>query len=174
MQTIEDPGESYNITVVEGRSGGAGLGVYGVLSGKRNYTVFIPMPAGRWTMQFSEMPQGAAPAPGARPAAAQVSGSQVLVDAGEAVMQPRPLRKVDPGRPEDPELSQLRGLVVLYAVIRKDGGVDRIRVVRSLNPVLDERAMAALKQWKFKPAQLGENAIEVQALFGVPFRPVRQ
>jgi TonB family protein len=174
MQTIEDPGESYNITVVEGRSGGAGLGVYGVLSGKRNYTVFIPMPAGRWTMQFSEMPQGTAAASGARPAAAQVSGSQVLVAAGEAVMQPRPLRKVDPGRPEDPELAQLRGLVVLYAVIRKDGGVDRIRVIRSLNPVLDERAMAALKQWKFKPAQLGEEAIEVQALFGVPFRPVRQ
>ena len=174
MQTIEDPGESYNITVVEGRSGGAGLGVYGVLSGKRNYTVFIPMPAGRWTMQFSEMPQGTAPASGARPASAQVSGSQVLVAAGDGVMQPRPLRKVDPGRPEDPELAQLRGLVVLYAVIRKDGGVDRIRVVRSLNPVLDERAMVALKQWKFKPAQLGENAIEVQALFGVPFRPVRQ
>jgi len=64
--------------------------------------------------------------------------------------------------------------VVLYAVIRKDEGIDRIRVVRSLNPVLDERAIEALKQWKFKPAQLGENSIEVQALFGVPFRPLRQ
>ena len=55
MLTIDDPGESYNITVVEGRRGGAGLGVYGVLSGKRNYTVFVPMPGGRWIMQFSEM-----------------------------------------------------------------------------------------------------------------------
>jgi TonB family protein len=176
MQTIDDPGESYNITVVEGRTGGAGLGVYGILSGKRNYTVFIPMPAGRWTMQFSEMPDKASESAsmGGRPAATPVSGSQVTVAAGDAIMQPRPLRKVDPGRPEDPELAQLRGLVVLYAVIRKDGGIDRIRVVRSLNPVLDERAIAALKQWKFKAAQLGENPIEVQALFGVPFRPVRQ
>ena len=174
MQTIDDPGESYNITVVEGRTGGAGLGVYGILAGKRNYTVFIPMPAGRWTMQFSEMPEKESANTGGRPAATAASGSQVTVAAGDAIMQPRPLRKVDPGRPEDPELAQLRGLVVLYAVIRKDGGIDRIRVVRSLNPVLDERAMAALKQWKFKPAQLGENSIEVQALFGVPFRPVRQ
>jgi TonB family protein len=176
MQTIDDPGESYNITVVEGRTGGAGLGVYGILSGKRNYTVFIPMPAGRWTMQFSEMPDKGRDSAnaGGRPAATPVSGSQVTLAAGDAIMQPRPLRKVDPGRPEDPELAQLRGLVVLYAVIRNDGGIDRIRVVRSLNPVLDERAIAALKQWKFKPAQLGENSIEVQALFGVPFRPVRQ
>jgi protein TonB len=103
-----------------------------------------------------------------------VSGSQVTLAAGDAIIQPRPLRKVDPGRPEDTELAQLRGLVVLYAVIRKDGGIDHIRVVRSLNPVLDERAIAALKQWKFKPAQLAENTIEVQALFGIPFRPVRQ
>jgi len=174
MQTIDDPGESYNITVVEGRTGGAGLGVYGILSGKRNYTVFIPMPAGRWTMQFSEMPDKESASSGGRPAATPVSGSQVTLAAGDAIIQPRPLRKVDPGRPEDPELAQLRGLVVLYAVIRKDGGIDRIRVVRSLNPVLDERAIEALKQWKFKPAQLGENSIEVQALFGVPFRPVRQ
>ncbi|MFN8007583.1 MAG: energy transducer TonB [Terriglobia bacterium] len=173
METIEDPGESYNITVVEGRTGGAGLGVYGVLSGKRNYTVFVPMPAGRWTMQFSEMPDKNPAATTKVSANAQTVGSQVLLAAGDALIQPRPLRKVDPGRPEDEELAKLRGLVVLYAVIRKDGGVDKVRVIRSLNPALDERAVEALKQWKFKPAMLGENPVEVQALFGIPFRPQR-
>jgi hypothetical protein len=52
MLTIDDPGESYNITVVEGRRGGAGLGVYGVLSGKRNYTVFVPMPGAAGSCNF--------------------------------------------------------------------------------------------------------------------------
>ena len=42
-------------------------------------------------------------------------------------------------------------MVVLYAIIRKDGGVGKVRVIRSLNPALDERAMDALKQWQFKP-----------------------
>jgi protein TonB len=123
-------------------------------------------------MQFSEL---AEKNPGTAKASAnsQTVGSQVMLDAGDALIQPRPLRKVDPGRSEDEELSKLRGLVVLYAVIRKDGGVDKIRVVRSLNPVLDERAMEALKQWKFKPALLGESPVEVQALFGIPFRPQR-
>jgi len=168
MVTIEDPGESYNITVLEGSRGGAGLGVYGVLSGKRNYTVFVPMPAGRWIMQFSEMGDR-----NSQPAATESTAahSQLYLAAGDPIVQPRPLRKVDPGRPEDEELAKLRGMVVLYAVIRKDGGVSKIRIIRSLNPALDDRAMDALKQWKFKPAQQGENPIEVQALFGIPFRP---
>ena len=170
MVTIEDPGESYNITVVEGSRGGAGLGVYGVLSGKRNYTVFVPMPAGRWIMQFSEMGDHSAQ-PSVTESTAPSTRSQVYLAAGDPILQPRPLRKVDPGRPEDEELAKLRGMVVLYAVIRKDGGVDKIRVIRSLNPALDDRAMDALKHWKFKPAQQGENPIEVQALFGIPFRP---
>jgi len=170
MVTIEEPAESYNVTIVEGRSGGAGLGVFGVLTGKRNYTVFIPMPGGRWIMQFSEIPDATeadpAPAKTARP-----SGATVNVGMGETITQPRPFRKVDPGRPEDEELARLRGLTVLFAVIRKDGTVEKVRVVRSLNPALDERAMEALKKWKFKPAQLGNETIEVQALFGIPFKP---
>ncbi len=169
MVTIEDPGESYNITVLEGRTGGAGLGVRGVLSGKRNYTVFVPMPGGRWIMQFSEVgDRNAQPAAETELAAYR---SQVFVASGDTITQPRPLRKVDPGRPEDAELAKLRGMVVLYAVIRKDGGVDKVRIIRSLNPALDERAMEALKRWKFKAAQLGNRSIEVQALFGIPFRP---
>lgn len=169
MLTIDDPGESYNITVVEGRTGGAGLGVYGVLSGKRNYTVFVPMPGGRWIMQFSEMGNRSShTAAETQPAVFQ---SQVLVSTLETIVQPRPLRKVDPGRPEDEELAKLRGMVVLYAVISADGGVDRVRIIRSLNPALDDRAMDALKRWKFKAAQLGKRPIEVQALFGIPFKP---
>ena len=167
MVTIDEPGESYNITVVEGRSGAAGLGVYGVLSGKRNYTVFVPMPGGRWIMQFSEMPDSLR-----QPGVAPASGSQMYVGAGDTLVQPRPVRKVDPGRPEDEELASLRGMVVLFGVIRKDGGIEKIRVIRSLNPALDERAMEALKQWRFKPAKQSDTPIEVQALFGIPFRPL--
>jgi len=168
MLTIDDPGESYNITVVEGRRGGAGLGVYGVLSGKRNYTVFVPMPGGRWIMQFSELGNPAHPTSETEPVAFK---SEVLVSSVDSITQPRPLRKVDPGKPEDEELAKLRGMVVLYAVISPDGGINKVRVVRSLNPALDQRAMDALKRWKFKAAQIGQKPVEVQALFGVPFRP---
>jgi TonB family protein len=170
MVTIEEPAESYNITIVEGRSGGAGLGVYGVLTGKRNYTVFIPMPGGRWIMQFSEIPDSKQ-APAAAASTNPTGSGPITLAVGDPMTQPRPYRKVDPGRPEDEELAKLRGLTVLFALIRKDGTVDRVRVVRSLNPALDNRAMEALKKWKFKPALLGTEPIEVQALFGIPFKP---
>jgi TonB family protein len=169
MLTIDDPGESYNITVVEGRRGGAGLGVYGVLSGKRNYTVFVPMPGGRWIMQFSEM--GNATSHSAATTEPASFKSEILVSSVDSITHPRPLRKVDPGEPEDEELAKLRGMVVLYAVIGQDGEVDRVRIVRSLNPALDVRAMSALRRWKFKAAHLGNRPIQVQALFGIPFRP---
>lgn len=169
MVTIEEPADTYNVTIVEGRSGAAGLGVYGVLSGARNYTVFITMPGGRWIMQFSEMPAAAPPAPAV--VQARYSQSQVNVGISDVMVQPRPIRKVDPGRPEDGELAKLRGLTVLYGIVRRDGSVDKIRVVRSLNPALDQRAVEALKKWKFKPAMLGNEIVEVQALFGIPFRP---
>jgi len=121
-------------------------------------------------MQFSEMGNHAT-APSSENSGVVSAQSQVYVTANDPITQPRPLRKVDPGRPEDEELAKLRGMVVLYAIIRKDGGIDKVRVIRSLNPALDERAMDALKQWKFKPAQQAEKPIEVQALFGIPFKP---
>jgi len=120
-------------------------------------------------MQFSEMGNPGSRAAGeTQPVAFK---SEILVSSVDSITQPRPLRKVDPGKPEDEELARLRGLVVLYAVISQDGGVDRVRIVRSLNPALDQRAMDALKRWKFKAAHIGKRPIEVQALFGVPFRP---
>ena len=86
-------------------------GVYGVLSGKRNYTVFVPMPAGRWIMQFSEMGDRAPqPAPSTDNPGTSGAQSQVYVTASDPIAQPRPLRKVDPGRPEDEELAKLRGI----------------------------------------------------------------
>lgn len=119
-------------------------------------------------MQFSEMGNPALSAAATEPVAFK---SEVLVSSVDSITQPRPLRKVDPGKPEDEDLAKLRGMVVLYGVISQDGGIDRVRVVRSLNPALDQRAMEALKRWRFKAALVGQRPIAVQALFGVPFRP---
>jgi TonB family protein len=119
-------------------------------------------------MQFSEMGHPSHSVAKTEPVAFR---SEVLVSPVDSITQPRPLRKVDPGKPKDEELAKLRGMVVLYAVIGQDGEVDRVRIVRSLNPTLALRAMAALKRWKFKAAHIGNRPVEVQALFGVPFRP---
>jgi periplasmic protein TonB len=57
----------------------------------------------------------------------------------------------------------------LYAVIRKDGSVDSVQMVRSLDDQLDANAMDALKQWKFRPATKQGEPIEVEAIVHIPF-----
>jgi len=63
------------------------------------------------------------------------------------------------------------GTVILYAVIRADGTVGDVRVLRSVEERLDRYATQALLQWRFQPAMKNGVAIDVEATFQVPFRP---
>jgi len=47
----------------------------------------------------------------------------------------------------------VEGEVILYAVIRRDGSVGSIQVVRGIDPLLDSNAVRSLAQWKFRPAE---------------------
>jgi len=59
---------------------------------------------------------------------------------------------------------------VLYAILRKDGTVDSIRLVRGLDAVLDANAMEALAQWKFQPAEKSGAPIDLEVVVHIPFR----
>ena len=62
------------------------------------------------------------------------------------------------------------GEVVLYAIIRKDGSVDSIQLVHSVDPHLDANAMEALAQWKFRPAEKHGEPVDLEAVVYIPFR----
>lgn len=62
-----------------------------------------------------------------------------------------------------------QGPVVLHAVISKDGVVDSLRVVSSAHPVLNDAALAAVAQWRFRPYLLNGVAVEVEAQITVNF-----
>jgi TonB family protein len=53
----------------------------------------------------------------------------------------------------------VRGSVLLGGVVTPDGKIRNIRVLRSLDPVIDERAVEAFRQYKFSPALLNGNAV---------------
>jgi protein TonB len=63
----------------------------------------------------------------------------------------------------------VQGEVVLYAIIRKDGSVDSIQVVRGLDPQLDQNAIQALGEWKFRPATRAGRPVDVEAVVHIPF-----
>jgi TonB family protein len=83
---------------------------------------------------------------------------------------PVPLKKVDPKYPPTLIADKVEGEVILYAIIRRDGSVDSIQVVRGVDKVLDANAMRALAQWQFRPASKQGVPVELEAIVHIPFR----
>jgi protein TonB len=53
------------------------------------------------------------------------------------------------------------GDVVLEIVIRSDGSVGNVKVLRGLGFGLDDRAVAAVRNWKFSPARRLGTPVDV-------------
>jgi TonB family protein len=53
----------------------------------------------------------------------------------------------------------IRGAVLLTCMITPEGKISNVRVLRSLDPVIDERAIEAFRQYKFSPALLNGKPV---------------
>jgi periplasmic protein TonB len=88
---------------------------------------------------------------------------------GSGVMPPRLLREVKASYTEEARVRNLEGEVVLEIVVRRDGSVSDVKVVRGLPSGLNERAVGAVRQWRFAPAtRLGQPVdviVEVEVEF---------
>lgn len=125
-----------------------------IFGAKKFYSLVLNMPnlasaGGSWVIRFAELSD--------RP-------SQGSLTAPVAV------EKVDPAYPPDLVRDGVQGTVTLYAVIRSDGAVDEIKILRSLDVRLDESARRALSQWRFRPAQKNGAAVDLEAVIQIPFR----
>ena len=58
----------------------------------------------------------------------------------------------------------------MYAIIRKDGSVDSIQLLKGVEPRLNQNAMEALARWKFRPAEKRGAPVELEAVVTIPFR----
>jgi TonB family protein len=70
---------------------------------------------------------------------------------GNGVKPPSLVKQVQPRYTDDALRRNAQGDVELEAVVDKDGVVREVRVTKSLDPSLDERAMAAAREWQFTP-----------------------
>ncbi|PYV44779.1 MAG: hypothetical protein DMG06_05250 [Acidobacteria bacterium] len=59
--------------------------------------------------------------------------------------------RVEPEYTEGARKARLEGTVVLYVEVASDGSPERFRVLRSLGLGLDEKAVEAVRQWRFQP-----------------------
>jgi TonB family protein len=88
---------------------------------------------------------------------------------GGGISPPVVIKSVDPLYSEEARKARYQGTVVLEAIVRTDGTCDVVRIVRSLGFGLDEQAVAAIKQYKFKPALRNGVPVPVSINFEINF-----
>ena len=130
-----------------------------IFATKRVYSLNVNMPnlnssTGSWILNFSELRSN--------PDAPRVTSA--------GLAGPVPLKKVDPKYPPSLVSERVEGEVILYAVIRRDGSVDSIQMVKGIDEQLDANAESALAQWKFGPATKQGEPVELEAIVHIPFR----
>jgi periplasmic protein TonB len=89
---------------------------------------------------------------------------------GGGVTAPRVIYAPDPEFSEEARKAKFQGTVVLWAIVGADGRTHDIRVQRSLGMGLDEKAIEAIRQWKFEPGRKDGIAVAVQINVEVNFR----
>jgi periplasmic protein TonB len=84
--------------------------------------------------------------------------------------KPTLISKTEPEYSEEARKAKVQGTVVLSIVVTASGQVSGVRVIRSLGLGLDERAIEAVRQWKFRAATVDGKPVATQAVVEVNFR----
>lgn len=89
---------------------------------------------------------------------------------GSGVEPPRLLREVRADYTDEARRANIEGEVELEIVVRRDGTVGDVRLIRGLRGGLNERAMNAVRQWRFAPGRMKGTPVDVVVQVGVEFR----
>jgi TonB family protein len=88
----------------------------------------------------------------------------------ERVIAPRAIYDPEPEYSEEARKVKHEGTVILSLVVDEQGRARDIRVARSLGMGLDEKAIEAVKKWKFAPGTKDGIPVPVQVNVEVNFR----
>jgi TonB family protein len=89
---------------------------------------------------------------------------------GGGVSAPRALDTPDPDYSEEARKAKYQGTCVLWLIVGPDGKPRDIKVARALGMGLDEKAIEAVRNWKFEPAMKDGKPVAVQINVEVNFR----
>jgi TonB family protein len=89
---------------------------------------------------------------------------------GTGISPPALLSKVEPEYSEEARKAKYQGTVLLSVEVDASGRAQNIRVLHSLGLGLDEKAMEAVKKWRFRPGTKDGKPVTVAAQIEVNFR----
>ena len=112
---------------------------------------------------------GSGEGPGLGPGRGGGTGGGVF-RVGGGVSAPKALFTPDPEYSEEARKAKYQGTVVLWLVVGADGHPRDVKVARTLGMGLDQKAIEAVRNWKFEPAMKDGRPVAVQINVEVNFR----
>jgi TonB family protein len=89
---------------------------------------------------------------------------------GGDVKPPAKIVAPSPQYTEIARKARIQGVVIIEAIINKEGNVTNVKILKGLPMGLDDAAADAVKKWKFKPATLNGKPVAVIYNLTVNFR----
>ena len=106
------------------------------------------------------------------PLLAQMAGERVELAAlpiSEVNRQPELVERTEPAYTEEAFIGRTQGSVGIHVEIDAEGVPRNLRVVRPLGLGLDEQALTALKQWRFRPARKDGANVACRVIYEINF-----
>jgi TonB family protein len=92
-----------------------------------------------------------------------------LMNVGGGVSAPVVIHSVQPEFSEQARQSNFQGSVALQLIVDANGNPQNIHITRHLGMGLDEKAIEAVQQYRFKPAMYQGHPVAVQIIVDVDF-----
>lgn len=89
---------------------------------------------------------------------------------GGGVSAPQLIYQVEPEFSEEARKAKVAGNVLVTLVVDTSGHPQRVRVLRGIGMGLDEKAVEAVRQYRFKPAMEGNKPVPVEVNIDVNFQ----
>jgi TonB family protein len=89
---------------------------------------------------------------------------------GAGITAPAILREVKPDYTDEGRRRHIEGDVVLEIVVRSDGSVGNVKLLQGLGAGLDQRAIDAVRQWRFSPAKRYGVPVDVMVEVAMEFK----
>jgi len=110
------------------------------------------------------------PAPPPAQGALQEYGGEPVRKIGGGVSSPVPVFESQPEYSKEAKKAKLNGIVLVNLIVDAEGMPQNVHVLRGVGMGLDEKAVEAVQQYKFKPATEGGKPVPVNLNIEVNFK----
>ncbi len=99
--------------------------------------------------------------------------TDTAIDFYAVEIKPKVIKRVEPEYPDVARRAGLEGDVFVLLVVDENGNVISAQIVKSTNPIFNDAALKAVKQWKFKPGYQRDKPVKVRLMQPIHFRLTR-